>query len=115
MNQFKTKYEYMKQFQTALDQAGPERTALTNYLHMQFKKLDLLIESISGRTFWQVFPEILGIDAKLTLLTEIIPFGDLSSEEIIRIVESEYQYHFKELCGYDLKENDNPSMFFQLV
>ena len=115
MNQLKTKTGYIKQFQEALAQAEPERTTLAAYLDSQVKKLDQLIEGISQETFWQVFPNILGIDAKLTLLTELMPFEDFSNEEIVRIVENDYKDYFKELCGYDLKMKDKPSMIFHVV
>lgn len=115
MNQLKTKTDYIKQFQEALAQAEPERTTLAAYLDSQVKKLDQLIEGISQETFWQVFPEILGIDAKLTLLTELIPFEDFSNEEIIRIVENDYRDYFKELCGYNLKMKDMPSIIFNVL
>ncbi|MBO1123627.1 hypothetical protein FQS88_17410 [Enterococcus casseliflavus] len=115
MMQLKTKDDYIKQFQTAIDQAEPERTTLTTYLDGQVEKLDQLIESISQETFWQTFPEILGIDAKLMLLTELMPFEDFSNEEIIRIVENDYRDYFKELCGYDLKMKDKPSIIFHLA
>lgn len=58
---------------------------------------------------------VLGIDAKLTLITELIPFDGFTNEEIIRIVENDYQDYFKELCGYDLKMIDKPSMIFHIV
>ncbi|AUJ87108.1 DUF7006 family protein [Enterococcus sp. CR-Ec1] len=115
MTKLKTKNEYREQFQMALDQAGKERIMLTAYLDMQFQKLNQLIESISQESFWQVFPEILGVDAKLTLLTELIPFDDFSNEEIIRIIENDYPNYFKELCGYDLKMKDKPSMIFSVL
>lgn len=105
----------MNQFQQSVDKAGQERIVLKIYLNKQFQKLNQLIETISNETFWQVFPEILGIDAKLTLLTEMISFDDFSNEEIIRIVENDYQDYFKELCGYDLKMKDKYSMIFNLV
>ncbi|MFS1021056.1 hypothetical protein ACFC9N_17390 [Enterococcus casseliflavus] len=41
---------------------------MTTYFNTQCQKLNQLIESISQETFWQVFSEILGIDAKLTSL-----------------------------------------------
>lgn len=115
MMQLKTKEDYIKQFQTAIDQSDLERTTLTTYLDSQVQTLDQLIESISQENFWQVFPEILGIDAKLMLLTELMPFEDFSNEEIIRIVENDYRDYFKELCGYDLKMKDKPSIIFHLV
>ncbi|MBX9119754.1 hypothetical protein ACFDAA_18435 [Enterococcus casseliflavus] len=115
MTQLKTKSDYINQFQSALDQAGPERKNLTAFLDRQVQKFDQLIESISQETFWQVFPEILGIDAKLTLVTELIPFEDFSNEEIIRIVENDYRDYFKELCGYNLKMKDMPSIIFNVL
>lgn len=115
MTQLKTKTDYIKHFQEALAQAEPERKTLATYLDSQVKKLDQLIEGISQETFWQVFPEILGLDAKLTLLTELMPFEDFSNEEIIRIVENDYRDYFKELCGYDLKTKDKPSIIFQII
>lgn len=115
MRRLNTKNEYIKQFQAALEQAEPGRTLLTIYLNNQVNKLDRLIENISKETFWQVFPEILGVDAKLSLLTELMPIEDFSNKEIIRFVENDYQDYFKELCGYDLKMKDKPSMIFHLV
>ena len=115
MTQLKTKNDYINQFQTALDESGSERTTLKIYLDSQVRKLDQLIEGISQETFWWSFPEILGIDAKLTLLTELMSFEDFSNEEIIRIIENDYRDYFKELCGFDLKMKDNPSIIFHLV
>lgn len=115
MTQYKKKNDYIKQFQVAIDQADPERTTLATYLDSQVKKLDQLIEGISHETFWQVFPEILGIDAKLMLLTELMSIEDFANEEIIRIIENDYRDYFKELCGYDLKMNDKPSIIFHVA
>lgn len=115
MPQIKTKNDYITAFQKALDQAESERTALGNYLDSQVKKLDQLIESISQENFWEVLTEVLGIDAKLMLLIELIPFEDFSTEEILRIIENDYRYYFKELCGYDLKMKDKPSIIFHIV
>lgn len=88
---------------------------MIDYLNTQFQKINQLTEIISTKTFWEIIPEILGIDAKLTLLTELIPFEDFSNEEIIRLVENDYRFYFKELCGYDLKAKDKPSMIFNIV
>lgn len=115
MTQLNTKNDYIKQFQAALDQSGSDRATLTTYLDSQVQTLDQLIEGISQATFWQVFPEILGIDGKLTLLTELMPFEDFTNEEIIRIIENDYRDYFKELCGYDLKMKDKPSIVFHVV
>ncbi|OTO08298.1 hypothetical protein A5882_003770 [Enterococcus sp. 4E1_DIV0656] len=115
MTQLKTKNDYIKPFQSAFDQAGSERITLTAYLDSQIQKLDQLIEGISQENFWQILPEILGVDAKFMLLTELIQFEDFSNEEIIRIVECDYRDYFKELCGYDLKSKDKHSMIFNII
>lgn len=39
MSQLKTKSDYTKQVQAALDKAGPERTGLSTRLNKQFKNL----------------------------------------------------------------------------
>lgn len=113
--QFITKKEYMEQFQKTLEKAGTERKVLAYYLDAQFQKINQLTEAITHETFWRVFPEILGIDAKLSLLTELISCEDFSSEEIIRITETDYRTYLKELCGYNISEGNNPSMVFKLV
>ncbi|MGA5592505.1 DUF7006 family protein [Enterococcus mundtii] len=115
MAQFKTKNDYINQFQVGLDQIGEERKVLTIYLNTQFRKLDQLIESLSQYNFWENYPKILGIDAKLTLMTELISFKDFSNEEIIRMVENDYSTYFKELCGYDRSKEPNHSMIFNVV
>lgn len=112
---FTTKKDYMKEFQTTLAQEGEEREALKAYLDKQSQKLDQLTAAISQETFWQIFPEILGIDAKLNILTELIPYDDFTNDEIIRIIESDYQNYFKELSGYDLKMKTKPSLIFNVV
>lgn len=80
----------------------------------QFEKLNQLIDGVSKDSFWDVFPEILGIDAKLTLLIQLVSFENFTSKDIIRIVQNDYKNYFKELCGYDLKMKSKPSMIFNV-
>lgn len=84
------------------------------YLNNQFSRFIELIESISSETFWQVLPEILGIDAKFSLLKDLIAFDDFSDEEIIKITENDYLIYFKELCGYNLKMKTEMSLIFNV-
>lgn len=107
--------EYKNYFKEMIDLSGNERESMTDYLNAQFSELELLIENISQETFWHVFPKILGVDAKLSLLTELSPFEDFSKEEIIRIIEMDYLNYFKELCGYDLKMRTKPSLIFNII
>lgn len=64
--------------------------------------------------FGMFFLKYLGIDAKLTLLIELVSFENFSNKDIIRIVEDDYKNYFKELCGYDLKIKPKPSMIFNV-
>ncbi|MEC5317141.1 hypothetical protein NGF69_16385 [Enterococcus casseliflavus] len=103
---------YIDYFEKELANEGNKRARLKKYMTSLFERLVELTSSISPETFWAVFPEILGIDAKLTLLLELISFDDFSNDEIIRIVETDYQTYFKELCGYDLNQETKPSIIF---
>lgn len=114
MEPFKKASEYQNYFQSMLVREHTKRKWLHKYLAEQFDRLNHLTSLISEETFWQVFPEILGIDARINLLMELAPFEEFSNEEIIRIVEKDYQNYFKELCGYDLKTKTNPSMIFTI-
>ena len=96
-----TQKEYRAYFKTPLNLSGKEKEPVSEYLSAQFVQMDQLTAVISQETFWNVFPKILGIDAKLILLTELILFEDFSNEEIIQMIETDYRNYFKELCGYD--------------
>ena len=109
-----TKESYVHHFEEVIAQAGEERTALTDYVRTQVEMLTQLIETMTQETFWEHLPEILGIDAKLNLLTELLIFEDFPNEEILRIVETDYRSYFKELCGYSLTETPKPSMIFTI-
>ncbi len=114
MPQWITQEDYIAQFQRILANAGDQRQLLTTYVDALTKQLSTLTEELHQETFWRVFPEILGIDAKLTLLTELVVFEDCSNEDIVQIIETDYKTYFKELCGYDLKAAPKPSMIFHL-
>ncbi|MBO1097891.1 hypothetical protein FQS90_15375 [Enterococcus casseliflavus] len=110
-----TQKEYQRYFQELLNEKKEEMPALQEYFTEQCQQLDELIKEISPEHFWTTFPKILGIDAKLLLLTELVKFDDFSSEDIIRITENDYKYYFKELCGYHLGMETKPSMVFSVV
>ncbi|MBK0039229.1 MULTISPECIES: DUF7006 family protein [unclassified Enterococcus] len=115
MTLFTTKTEYMNYFKNTLIDKNKEREELEEYLNKQFRQLEQLIKTISEETFWQVFPKILGIDAKLNLMIELIPFEDFSNDEIIRLAENDYRDYFKELCGFNLKKESKHAMFFNII
>lgn len=88
---------------------------LKQYINHEIKQLRKLVESVTRNNFWQVIPRVLGIDAKLSILLELIRFEDFSEEDIIRITESDYKSYFKELCGYNLDTETNLSIVFNVL
>lgn len=80
----------------------------------QFDQLTDLLEGLSGDTYWQRIPYILGIDAKLVLLTEVICLETFSSTELIRMIEQDYRTYYKELCGYNLRLEPQSSLIFSI-
>ncbi|GKS54081.1 hypothetical protein U5M85_08525 [Enterococcus mundtii] len=73
-----------------------ENEELNTYLTQQFEELNQLISTISPDNFWENLPKIIGIDAKLTLMAEIIcyDYSKLPIKEILRLVETDYRTYF---------------------
>lgn len=112
-----TKDEYMRQFQERMPHDKRENEELNTYLTQQFEELNQLISTISPDNFWENLPKIIGIDAKLTLMAEIIcyNYSKLPIKEILRLVETDYRTYFKELCSNDLSSNNKYSMVFNVL
>ncbi|MBO1097901.1 hypothetical protein FQS90_15430 [Enterococcus casseliflavus] len=98
-----------------LNETKKEVPVVQAYFTELCQQLEQLIQEISPERFWATLPKILGIDAKLLLLTELVKFDDFSSEDIIRITENDYKHYFKELCGYHLGMETKPSMVFSVL
>jgi len=112
-----TKDSYLFQLQESMPQDKRETEELNEYLMQQFEQLNQFISTISPDNFTENFPKILGIDAKLTLMAELIcyDYSKLPIQEILRIVETDYRTYFKELCGNELSTKHNYSMVFNVV
>lgn len=108
---------YVDNFYESFEEIKKKRKLekLRVYLNQEMKELRKLVESVTMRNFWQVTPKILGIDAKLSLVLELIRFEDFSEEDIIRITESDYMTYFKELCGYTLETETKLSIIFNVI
>jgi len=88
---FTTQEAYLQGFQMTLQEAKEQESpVLKDYIQCQINRLESLVAQISQENFWQFLPEILGIDAKLDSVSELIIFYDFSNEDIIRIVEIDY-------------------------
>lgn len=111
-----SKEEYLAGFYAIFNEIEKrkEHKQLAVYLNDQLNHFERLLEKISEERFWQVFPELLGIDARMSLVAELIRLADFSEEEIIRIAESDYATYFKELCGYDLSMETKHSIIFNV-
>lgn len=115
MSIFTTRESYIQEFQQALEETDRETKELKVYVDERIQQLDLLLEDMSKETFWQIWPEILGIDAKLVLVTELINFEDFSNDEIIRMTETDYRMYLKELFGHNISEETKHSLLFNLL
>ena len=111
-----TKDEYMRQFQESIPQDKRKSEELNVYLAQQFEQLDQLTRTVSPDNFWENLPIILGIDAKLSLITELIryDYNKLPINEILRIVEIDYRTYFKELCWNNLSTHNYYSMVYNV-
>ncbi|WP_373193620.1 hypothetical protein [Enterococcus sp. RIT-PI-f] len=114
MSVFTTKEEYIHRFKEILDIKVKNSKTIQDYLNLQFEMIDSISEKIDQESFWELLPAIIGIDAKLLLIIELLSFEDFSDDEIIRIVESDYRNYFKELCGYDLSMIARHSIVFNV-
>lgn len=114
MTVFTSKTEYLDGFQKKFAESRRANGALAAYVEKQLALLDELVAAISPETFWAITPDILGIDAKLVLVTEMMRFDDFSDNEIIRIVENDYRFYLKELCGYNLGIKAKHSLVFNV-
>ncbi|MFS1021085.1 hypothetical protein ACFC9N_17550 [Enterococcus casseliflavus] len=85
----------------------------TEYVSDTTVKATRLIDTYSfSSQLLENLTRILGIDAKLNLITKRIryDYNKLPVNEIIRIVETDYRMYFGELCGKNLSKNNHYSM-----
>ncbi|NBA63576.1 DUF7006 family protein [Enterococcus mundtii] len=112
---FRTRDDYVRGFQAEFNQKGKLAEEVTVYIHHQLHQLDYLVESITKENFWEVLPQVIGIDAKLMMISDLMELDNLTMKEIIRITENEYHYYLKELCGYDLPAKPKHSIVFNIM
>lgn len=92
-------------------------TSIDKYSKKLESEINVLINDISPETFWDSLPIILGIDAKLALLSELfdlINVVDLDPDELVAWVEKDYLSYNKELCGYSINSKTNCSLIFNV-
>ena len=112
---FTTEEEYLYGFKKELKNLDHLSKEEKLYLKKQIARLDELLDSLTKETFWTVLPEILGIDSKLAAFVDLVNHETFSSNEIIQIIEKDYRYYTKELCGYNLISEPKHSLIFNVV
>lgn len=100
--------------QLAKKKTKEEAPELYAYMNDLFDQLSLLLNGLTEETYWQRMPYILGIDAKLFLLTESIALETFSERELIRLTEQDYRTYYQEICGYDLSMEPRHSLIFHV-
>lgn len=119
MKQYKNFEDYIEQSFNQLKtldikQNYPE---IYEYTQQLIRHFDEIVAQISPNNFWEIYPEILGIDARFVLLNsllteECVEFD--TEEELIAIIEKDYRTVNKENCGYNLKQEAHHSLIFSV-
>lgn len=107
---------YIKEFQFE-EKNLRKYPVIQHYIELQVEKLQESMTNLSGENFWKEIPVILGIDSKLVLLRELlvtIEDFDFTDKEVINMVEQDYRYYNKELCGYNLNDVTSHSLIFKI-
>lgn len=115
MTSYLSQKVYHERFQEITKHTENNTKELELYLEKQFNRLDQLKEKVMPENFWQTLLEVLGIDAKLSIITELAQYEEFSMEDILRIVETDYRSYYQELCGYGLKDQTKPSIIFNVI
>jgi hypothetical protein len=108
---------YLDGFQFSNLPINDSHPKIKAFIDEQIQKMDLTIKMISSNNFWELYSVILGIDSKLVLVKELlgsIDEFDLSDKEVIKMVERDYYYYNKELCGYRIDDTNQNSLIFNI-
>lgn len=82
-------------------------------IKMILEEMSEVIAAITPDTFFYSISKILGYDARLQILIEMVnDFPALSNEQIIELSRREYKSYSKELCGYCLRDVVPHSLYF---
>lgn len=83
------------------------------YDYVILVKIAQSLEALRGSLFPLL--EILRIDAKLPIITEVAQYEEFSMEDILRLVETDYRSYYQELCGSGLNAQTKTSIIFNVV
>ncbi|MBO1097894.1 hypothetical protein FQS90_15395 [Enterococcus casseliflavus] len=115
MEKFSNIETYLNGFYDRIKLGQTEQSELKDYVERQQETLRNLISGISEETFWDVFPQILGLDSRLCIIIELIKFDEFSSGEVIGLAENDYKDYYRELCGYSIGDHSCPTIIFNVA
>lgn len=119
MEKFTNLIEYIQSWEKIFRPFCNRYALIESYYNQLIKDFEQLIEELNTETFWEIFPKVLGIDARLALLNELIELlqaEDLAIDpkDLVALIEKDYKFYTKELCGYNLNSKTNCSLIFQV-
>lgn len=81
-------------------------------------EFEQLISAITKENFFLILALLFGIDSKLLLLTDFLVNDyrglELTESEML-MMEKDYNFYFKELCGYTYQEDTPMSLHFSIL
>lgn len=92
---------------------------IEKYIASLYHSMNIYIKTITEENFWEVLPNILGIDSKLMLLTELVPTIEdplvaFTEKEVIEWVEKDFISYNAEMCGFKLNQRTNSSVIYNV-
>lgn len=108
--------QYIKEFKFE-EEKWYQHKLIKTYVENQAKIMNQAVRGLHESNFWEIIPQILGIDSKLVLLRKLLVSIDnfgLTDEQVLEIVEKDYLSYNKELCGYKLNDFTNHSLIFKV-
>jgi hypothetical protein len=84
-------------------------------IHKVREEMLEVIDAITPDTFFYSVSKVLGYDARLQILIEMVnDFPTLSNEQIVELSRRDYKSYSKELCGYCLRDKVPHSLYFSV-
>lgn len=110
MKKIKNEKEYIKKFEQVLNEKGIQKyPKLVSYFEQLKQEFLTTICTSNYESQWATVIDALSLDEKLVLLCEGIQYinpGQMSEEDIIEMVEEDYQTYNQENFGF--KKNQFP-------
>jgi hypothetical protein len=79
-----------------------------------FGNFEQTLQKINGNNFWKLYPELLGYDSQLVMITSLLSYAQNSTSEsdLINLIQTDYKTFNKENYGFLLNEKEYGSLIF---